>query len=671
MSRYARHESTEILMTAYAFDDGPVQQWVPAEGQKMPRDLREALEDPDVEKFAWNRPFEFEIWRHVEGIFIPDEEWYDPMILAYTLSLPGNLEDAGTVIGLDDEKLKSPRGKALIRRFSMPRKPTKNKPWTRATHRTDPDEWEEYKEYNRQDVIAERAFFHRAKRWDLPAHEWENWEIDQWINRRGIPINMRVVANAIRIAAYVVERRLKEMAEITGLANPNSNAQLLPWLRENGYPFADLRKGHVVKALRDIEEECTDPATEIETRGLRRVLALRQEVSKSSVKKFKALQESADEDGLLRYTLQFAGAGRTWRWAGRKYQAQNLARPVWYLSKPEQQIEAVRSIVQLDPWAFDQVWRYPMDVLSSSVRPVVEAPEGYVFLDADLNAIENRVLGYLADEPAILDVFRSGLDPYIAFAVDMTGKSYEQLWAEYKAGDKVPRTEAKPAVLGAGYMLSGGDYIEDEETGELVGTGLLGYAQNMGITLTKETAERSIKVWRKKFSNVVDFWYAVMKAAMRTVRTGRDSDCGPVSFDLDGPFLRMFLPSGRELHYVRPQIVEKKTPWGEMRPTLIYEGITDKGSWGRISTHPGKVTENADQAIARDILMAGIRRARRRYNIDVRMHVHDQIVALAPEDQAEKQLKLLIECMEEPMPWARDALILKAEGHISKYFVKD
>ena len=618
LSRYARDPSTRALMLAWAIDDEPVEIVSFAEGEKAPCRLREALRDPTVIKRAWNAAFEKAILKHVFGILIPHEQWRCMMVLAYSLALPGSLDAAGAVVDLPADKRKLARGKTLIRRFCKPRKPTKNKPWEWCDHTTDPDEWAEFLDYCKQDVEAERALWRRLRRWDMPAHEWRLWFLDQEINERGIPIRLPVVHNAIKVAADVTASRLAEMKHLTELENPNSGSQLLGWLRERGYPFEDLKKGHVARA-----RDAAEPGP------VRRVLELRQEVSKTSVKKYAALAAATDGDGYLRGALQFAGAGRTSRWSGRRFQPQNLARPVAYLEKHQEQ--AVKDLEYLSSDLIEILYDKPMDLLSTCVRPVVQAPEGYMLVDADLNAIENRVLGWIAGCEKILDVFRQGRDPYVDFAVYMFGGSYEALWAEYKAGDKAKRTLAKPAVLGCGYMLGPGEERENEETAEIEATGLLGYARNMGVGMTSEQAAHAVAVWRDTFSEVVEYWYALDRAARRCIRTGDPQRVGHVIFDRSGPFMRMLLPSGRALHYCRPRIEPRKTPWGEMRPTITYEGLNDQNQWVRLSTHPGKLTENAGQAISRDLLAHGMRLAHAR-GLDIRLHVHDQIIALVSED---------------------------------------
>jgi DNA polymerase len=677
VSRVAQHHSTEALMCAWAVDDGPIKQWVPEEGEPMPAELEDLIYDERVLKQSWNKPAEYYTWKYVLGIEIPHAQWRDTMVLALSLSLPGKLSKAGTVVGLPADQQKDRRGTQLISIFSKLNKPTRARPFTRRSYLSDPVEWEEFKAYNRQDVEAERGVYRRIKRFDMPAHEWDLFALDQEINEAGLPINMAVVDNALEITAGVIGQRLHEMAEITRLKNPNSTVQLLPWLRRQGYPFHDLKKGHVEKALKDAEAELTDELAIIESEDYRKVLARRLEVSKASVKKYAALKAATDEDHLLRQTLQFAGAGRTWRWAGRKYQAQNLARPAAWLEKNQE--EAVRHLEVLDHWSIEQLYsrdallmadrRSPMDLLSTCVRPVVQAPPGKILVDADLNAIENRVLGWLARDKKIMRVFELDRDPYIDFATYMFHQPYDTLYAEYKAGDKVKRTTAKPGVLGCGYMLGPGAEFENPDTGETEGTGLLGYAWNMGVKLTLAQAQLSVKVWRETYEDAVNFWYEIERAMRRCITTGQPQVCDRIRFDMQKPWLRMILPSGRALHYCRPRVEMKMKSWGQEKATITYEGLDDKNQWRRLDTHPGKITENADQAVARDLLAHGLMLAKKR-GIDVRLHVHDQVVGLAPLAHGDRDLRILMDCMETRPKWALD-LPLKTEGATSLIFVKD
>lgn len=690
-SRYARHPSTKIILTGWAFDKDDVVVTRNAEGEETPREVRRALKSRDVLKYAWNAPFEKEITEHVAGIDIQHDAWRCMMVRALTLSFPGSLDKAGKIIGLPEDEQKHARGKALVRKFTQPRKPTKNKPYEWCTHETDPEEWEEFVAYCGGDVTTERAFEQRTRQWDLPPHEWRLWFMDQKINQRGIPINMRVVRNAILVAAEIMDARLAELRDITGLANPNSGQQFLPWLRKRGYPFEDLKKGHVTRAREEAESYKPSVRKLLYPEDYVRALVLRAEVSKTSVRKYNALAAATDDDGVLRNAFQFAAAGRTWRWGGRRYQPQNLAKPAPWLEKQADQAAAVYDLERLDAKSLELVYGggRVMDLLSTCVRPVVQAPKGYTFVDADLNAIENRVLGWLADDQKILDVFLQNRDPYIDFATHMFGGTYADRWSEYEAGNKKPRTTSKPAVLGCGYMLSAGQTHENPTTGEIEATGLLGYAWNMHVKLTQAEATLAVKVWRETFKDAVQFWWDIDKAARRCIITGREQSIRHIGFDRSGPFLRMILPSGRCLYYCRPRmrsetlffcdeqkkflpLLRCKRPNRDMKKKkqqITYEGLNDKGHWGRISTHPGKLTENADQAVARDLLAHGLRLAMRE-RIDLRLHVHDQGVGLVLKEDAVEQLKVLTDCMSDSPKWA-PGLPLAAAGTISPIFTKD
>jgi DNA polymerase len=650
-------------MAAFSINGEPVEQWVPAEGQKMPHDFRDALRDPKVKKIAWNASFEWNITTHVLGIETDFHEWEDTMVSAMYLALPGRLELAGRVVGLKKDLLKMKGGTALITRFTMPRKSTPRRPWARETHKTDPQRWEVFKDYNRRDVVAESAIRDRIYKWGVPSHEMQMWYEDRDINELGVPINLDMVENALKLITHFRDERIAELKKITGLENPNSGVQMLEWLRSKGYPFDDLKKGHVTRALKK-----SDPM--VQGVQYRRALRIRQEISRSSLKKYDSFYKRTDDDGYLRNTLQFMGAGRTARWAGKGVQLQNLMRPVKAYEKPEQQVELARDIEIMSPREFERKHKKPFDALGSAVRPIIQAPEGKVFLDVDYNAIENRVLGWMSDDARILKVFEKDQDPYLAFAHYLYEEPYTTLFEEYAAGDKSKRTIAKPGTLGCGYMLGAGKEFENESTGEIEATGLLGYAWNMGVSdFTLEQSQKSVKVWRSTFSDAVNFWYEFYKAAKKCIREQNRVNYEMFSFDMSGPFMRLRLPSGRHIHYCRPRLEMKKAPWGDTRPTVTYENLNDKSKWVRVTTHPGKVTENADQGVSRDILAHGIRNARRA-NLDIRLHVHDQNVALADEDRAERDLKKLIECMEDKPKWARD-LPLKAVGSISKIFTKD
>ena len=658
-------------MLAYALNESKVEQWVPAEGEPMPRMLKQALLDPEVIKCAWNWPFEWHIFANCLGIIIPPEQARCTMTLASTLSLPMSLGAAGQVLRLPTDKKKDAAGKKLIKLFCGPLKPTKKYPARYANYLTHPDEWDEFKSYNIQDVVAERAIWNHIRRWDMPPHEWALWCLDQRINQRGIPINLTTVEKAVEAVNGVRGERLERLKELTGLDNPKSPTQLREWLRERGYPYYDLKAGHVRAYKQKLEDAFQSGAahTDSDDGDCHEALALRQDISKTSLDKFFALDRATAEDGRLRNCLQFAGAGRTWRWSGRIYQPQNLAKPSKKYEDPVFLAEVVEDLKVMHWTEFESKYKDVVDALSAVVRPVVEADPGYVFVDADLNAIENRVLGWMAEDREILKVFKKDMDPYLAFAVFLFKQGYTELLAEFKAGDKKKRTIAKPGVLGCGYMLSAGQEFEDPRTGEMQATGLLGYGMNMGVKLTPEMAKLSVDTWRSTYTDAVDFWYKIERAAMRCVRTGKETDCGPVGFDISGPMLRMILPSGRCLHYVRPKIENKVMPWGKRKDVLTYEGLDEQNRWVRVDTHPGKLTENADQAISRDVLAHGMQNCEAE-GLRIRLHIHDQTVAMVKESRGAEALALMLECLSETPPWAK-GLPLKAAGTVTRYLMKD
>ena len=669
---YSKHPSCEPVLLAYSIDEGPVRQWdLFEDGPEFPADFMDALEDPDCEAWAHNAAFERQILRNVCRIKVPVKRWRDTMILAHACSFPGKLEKLGPIIGMDDDKRKIARGKLLIRRFCTPRKPTKNKPWTRETPETSPSEWEEFKEYNRQDVVAQQEVRRRLRRFMPSKKWWRFWHLDQVINQRGMPVNRQMVKNAIRIYEEEIARLKAELIEITGLDNPNSGPQFLPWAKEHGYPFDDLKKGHVARGLevakQAMERDGASPEEYRRAKTLAAALERRAVMSQTSPKKYYALDRATGPDDRLRNTFQFFGAARTGRFAGRIFQPQNLPRPAGeYENKMPQLAKAIET---LDADSLRVVFGDPITALKSAIRPAIQAPEGFVFADCDLSAIENRGIGWITGDNKILRVFERGRDPYLDFGSLMFKRSYEDVSAEYAAGNGYVRKVSKPGVLGCGYMLGAGEVRENKKTGEMEATGLLGYAWSMGIKLTPEESALSVKTFRDEYRDVVKFWHQITKVVKAVTRTGRPARIKWFHVDLYGPFLRIRLPSGRYLHYHRPRVMPWRTPWGEKRPSFTYMGLNDRSQWTRISTHGGKLLENITQAVALDLLLHGMMNAHRR-GLDIRIHVHDQIVVQTPESQAEKNLAALRECMIDAPSWAR-GFPLDAAGFLSPVFTKD
>jgi DNA polymerase len=677
-SVYSKHPSTEVLMAAFALNRGPVQQWDKARGEPIPRELAQALASPDVEKWAWNASFEMQITQQLVAD-VPIEQWRDTMVQAMHCSLPGKLEAAGPVVGLSDDHLKDRGGKALMRKFSFPRKPTKNDQRTRVLWHEAEEDYDKYLTYNRRDVVAERGVLIKLAPHMMSDEEWELWHLDQHINRNGLPINLNMVHNAIRIYEQALEEGFARMRDLTGLANPNSNQQILPWLQAQGYMFDDLKAAHVKTAALYFDEKpdhwSDQQYLDYQSNWvLDEVLHLRLETSRSSIKKYYALARATDADGLLRNTLQMNGAARTGRWAGRIFQPQNLPRPEKRFEKMQPLI--AHQIEVLDHDSLKLIHGNVFDVLASGLRPAAQAPDGYMFYDADLSAIENRVLGWLSGCDKILDVFRSKRDPYISFACYLYDKPYDELWHEYKVlKNSAKRTIGKPGTLGCGYGMGPGERRVNASTGEVEGTGLLGYAWNMGVSsFTPEDSKLSVDIFRREFVEVKEYWYDMERAMRRAIKTGKPVEHavngGPlIRFVMSGPFLKVILPSGRPLYYLRPRIEPIKTPWGAVKMQITYEGLNDKKQWVRQHTTPGKIVENVDQAISRDLLVYGMKLARAR-GLDMRLHVHDQILGLTKIDKAEEQLTVLKECMEES-PWWADGLPLGSEGFTTKVFMKD
>lgn len=585
---YASHPSTEILLAAYAYNNDEPDLYdlaAPVEARKF--EIAEACADPDVLLIAWNVPFEREILKHVWGVDTPPEKWLDAMVVAYSMSLPGSLGDASRVLGLDEDKAKDAAGKKLIQKFSKPQaasRKIRRHDWT-----TDPEDWAKFGEYCKQDVVAERACLNRMGPFLPRAEDVADWHIDQHINARGMPVDLDLVEAAQIVGDGIKARLKKECSVLTGLDNPNSTAQFLPWIQEHGYPFSSLGKDKVSIAQR--EHDLPDIAA--------RALDLRAQFSRSSTSKYPKI-ESQTVDGRLCYTLQFNGAARTGRWSGRGAQFQNLPRPPKYLEKPEAMETAVRAVKSRDPDLMLELYARPMDVLAGTIRPTVRARDGYILRVADYNAIENRVLGWVARCNAILDVFRNGLDPYKDFGTRLFNKPYDEI-------TKLERTYSKPAVLGAGYMLGGGMLKTDKKTGEQSKTGLWGYAEALGIELSMEDSQRAVRIFRAEYPEVVELW-ANLDNAFRRVIAGKGATTVKIPVGFDGrclvigrnkQALYVTLPSGRRLWYIQPRLQDCRMPWDNEDGTPVYKiGITYMNQdqttrkWRRVNTHSGKITEN-------------------------------------------------------------------------------
>lgn len=709
LDNYARDPSTAILLAAYAFGDGKPKLWQPHLNPQIPEDLEEALSSPFSQVWSWNAQFERAITKQVLKIDKPIEEWRDPMCNARYLSLPGSLEAVGEILGVTDSQAKIKDGKRLIKLFCEPEDAGGEETLfgtslpTFRNWRTDPTDWRLFGEYCVQDVIAERANQKKLDKFPLPESEWETWFLSERINERGLPVSLELVSGARFIVDKEMARLTDQLKEITKLDNPGSTAQMLTWLATQGYHFSSIGKAFVARALAG-ECDLTPEATV--------ALEIRGQTAKSSVKKYTAIADTTSSDGRLRYAYQFMGAARTGRFSSLGANMANLAKASKAVEK-----NMPRAIQLVQLMDYDNILKEfgkPLDVATSTIRASFQAPQGKRFVVCDLNAIENRVLGWVSRCDKILDVFRKTFtyegedhpekgvykgdtfawDPYLDFATVMYGGTYAELWYEWKIlGDATKRNNSKPPILGCGYMLGPGK--EEIRDGDRVFTGLLGYAKALGVEMTLEQAIHAVKVFRDTFKEVGWFWKDIHNAAVYSIRhpgeligvgvphTDRDREYfdkigHPTNWEPRTSFvchgskvLEMVLPSNRSLHYISPvvRVEEAEYKGRAYKKDVIYYQGKEVGSqaWGESSASPGRFTENDVQAIARDVLVPGMKRADA-HGFEIVLHVYDEIGALVDEDSP-LGVKELSEDMTVPLIWAPD-LPLVAEGYTGKIYKK-
>ncbi len=683
---YCQDPEAEILMGAYSFDEGPDIHWDANDGP-IPAELKEALLDPHVIKWGFNSSFERFTTRKILKIPTPYEGWRCAMVLGHMQSFVGDLDLMGQRVGLPADKQKSARGKALIRIFSVPQKITKTNPHRWRTRETDPELWEEFCQYNLQDNVAERALVKRLIKYPIPEFEWYLYEIDQRINDVGLPIDMDFVENAIQMSDRRKAELTKLLAKRTGLANPNSPAQLTEWLKDRGYPFSDIRKDTVKKVLAEDEEARAEGKGSTLEVTARKALLLRQQTARTSVRKYTALKKAVTYKGndyrtaVFRGGFQFDGAARTGRWAGRRLNPQNLTRTPKEIEEDAKFGEAngvpadyhltnVTNYIRTGDYdALALYVKEPMDALAGTTRSAIRPPDGYELLTCDLSSIESCVIGWVSNCERLLTVFRTGKDAYKDFGTTLYSKDYGDITKE-------ERTNSKPAVLGAGFRLGGGELKEGKRTG------LWGYAESMGIDLSREESHKAVRLFREGYPEIPKLWYALEEAIMRSIRTGRPavpiikigskSFQVPVRIEMLKPYLTIVLPSGRRLYYHKPRIM-KRTLQGKDGP-YTKEGITYMGQpqgtkqWTRLDSHGGKFTENIVQAIARDILAVGMVRA---YEAGFRIcgHVHDELIALIRKGAKYLTKDLLKKLMTADMD-AYPGLPLNAEAAAIAFYRK-
>ncbi|NCC06745.1 MAG: hypothetical protein EOM30_01575 [Clostridia bacterium] len=636
---YLRSPDFEILLFAYSVDNAPVEIVDMAQGEQPPEWLIKALYSPEYIKHAYNAPFEWGCLSRYTGIKLPPSQWRDTMLHGLYCGYTAGLEATGRALGLPEDKQKLNTGKALIRYFCVPCKPSKaNGQRTRNYPHHDPAKWELFKEYCKQDVVTEMEIDSRLSAFPVPDFVQKQWETDLLINDRGVAVDMSFVHGALALGETVRESLTTEAIQISGLYNPNSVKQLGQWLAdETGEEIVNLRKDTVSKLLDRDENSDT----------VNRMLEIRQELGKTSTKKYDAIQECVCPDGRVRGLLQYYGANRTGRWAGRLVQVQNLPRT--YTEPLELARELVKSR-SLD--GLKCVYGSVNDTLSQLIRTAFVAPEGHVLIDADFSAIEARVISWLAGQEWRLEVFRSGGDIYCASASQMFHCNV------VKGGENGHlRQKGKVAELALGYQGS---------TGALINMGAL----DMGIP--EEDLPDIVSRWRDANSKIRDLWYAFDSAAVQVINCGGSVNVRGLTLSREYDYtqgrtcMSILLPSGRKLYYIDPAIGENR--WGGA--SISYMGLNDKNHWGRIETYGGKLVENCVQAIARDCLAQAIEHLEEA-GLPVVFHVHDEVVIdIKPFADNETMLDTVVKIMSTPIPWAQ-GLPLGADGWVGMFFKKD
>ena len=624
--RYAESPDFCILLFGYSVDGGDVKVVDIASGETVPEAILSALMDDTVEKWAFNSSFERVCLSRFIGLptseYLDSTSWKCSMVWSAYMGLPLSLEGSGAVLGLEKQKLSE--GKDLIRFFCRPCKPTEaNGQRTRNLPTDAPDKWLTFKAYNKRDVETELAIQAKLAKFPVPDEVWDEYHIDQEINDRGISVDMTMVREAIAIDSQSRERLMALMREMTELDNPNSVQQMKQWLSDNGLETDTLGKKAVKELLK------TAPAL------LGEVLSLRQQLAKSSVKKYQAMENAACADGRCRGMFQFYGANRTGRFAGRLVQLQNL--PQNHL--PD--LEEARALVRSGDYdALDMLYDSVPEVLSELIRTAFVPSSGNKFIVADFSAIEARVLSWIAGEDWRLKVFESGGDIYCASASQMFGVPVEKHGVNGHL-----RQKGKISELALGY---GGS------VGALKAMGAL------DVGLTEEELHPLVTAWRSVNPNIVRFWWDVDRAVMRAVREHINSEVRGIRFSWQSGMLFITLPSGRKLTYIKPRIGMNQ--FGS--DCVTYEGVGSTKQWERLESYGPKFVENITQATSRDILCYAMKTLR---CCNIVAHIHDEVVI-----DADKRMSLEAVCeqMGRTPPWA-PGLKLRADGFECNFYKKD
>lgn len=624
--RYVESPDFEILLFAYSVDGGPVQQIDLACGEKIPSEVLSALEDETVTKWAFNANFEriclSRFLDYPTGDYLEPDSWKCSMVWAAYMGLPLSLEGTGAVLGLEKQKLSE--GKDLIKYFCQPCAPTKsNGQRTRNLPKHSPDKWLAFKRYNIRDVETEMSIQARLSKYPVPNSVWEEYHLDQEINDRGVGLDMELVRQAIQMDGRSRSELTQAMKELTSLDNPNSVQQMKQWLADNGVETDTLGKKAVAELLKTAPPQ------------LQKVLTLRQQLAKSSVKKYQAMETAVCADGRARGMFQFYGANRTGRWAGRIIQMQNL--PQNHLHD----LSEARSLVRAGDFdALEMLYEDVPDTLSQLIRTAFVPQENRKFIVADFSAIEARVIAWLAGEKWRQDVFAEGKDIYCASASQMFGVPVEKHGVNGHL-----RQKGKIAELALGY---GGS------VGALKAMGAL----EMG--LSEDELPALVSAWRQSNPKIVQFWWAVDRAVMDAVNRKTTTKTHGIVFSARNGMLFITLPSGRSLAYVKPKIGTNKFG-GDC---ITYEGVGGTKKWERLDSYGPKFVENIVQATSRDILCYAMRTLR---CCSIVMHIHDEVVI-----EADRRMSLQAVCdqMGRTPPWAK-GLRLRADGYETDFYKKD
>lgn len=625
--RYAAN--CEIILLAYEFDDLPVEIIDLAQGEKIPAEIVQALFDKNILKTAYNAPFEIQVLKNYFRREVDYRQWSCTMILGLELGLPAGLEKIGKSLKLPEDKLKLSIGKKLVSYFSKPCTPTaanKFRARNRPAHNI--DKWLAVKEYCKQDVESERAIRKMLEKYPVSDREKILWQLDQKINDAGVLIDVELAKSAISIDDKIKSAAKVEAEKLTGGLNLNSNVQLLDWIEEQeGWRPNNLDKDARAELL---QENLTAP--------VKKVLELKNLISKTSVKKYSAMLEMINSDNRARGMFQFYGANRTGRFTGKGIQLQNL--PQNHL----EDLDTARQFVKAgDLDALEIFYSNPAKILSELIRTAFVAEKNHRFIVADFSAIEARIIAWLANEDWRLKVFSEGGDIYCASASEMF-----KVPVEKHGANKELRAKGKIAELACGY---GGGVNALKAFG----------ADKMGLSETE--MDSIIKKWRESSPNICKLWREVETAAKLAVQDKKFVSLKNISFESDCDFLFITLPSGRKISYVKPRIVIE----GDKK-NLAYDGtIQATGGWGKNFTWGGKLTENIVQATARDCLTAAMLRLDAA-GYKIVMHVHDEIISEMP--QGKGSLQEIIQLMSEPLSWA-EGLNLTADGYETEYYRKD